>query len=298
MRCNSHSGLGLVGGLVLLPLLCATERRESPEGDSSSCRMQSAVEMPSRLRESSGVARGSGAAGLFWTHNDSERRARVYGVDAAGEVVATVRVIGADVVDWEDLARGPCPGGTCLYVGDIGDNSSNREHITVYRFPEPDAAASASDEAVRLDARYPDGPRDAEALFVLPSGRIYVVSKGELRAIGVYAFPENPTPGAVMELELVRRLSQLPVERAARVTGAAASPDGRYVALRSLAALAVYRTADLLADGTPVLTFDLRPLGERQGEGVDLDGDGTVVLTSEGSGNAQPTLTILSCRLP
>lgn len=296
MRSSSRRTLRLIGGLALLPLVCTAESGESGAADPA-CRIEMTAPLPNRLRESSGVAQGR-RDGLLWTHNDSEKRARLYGLDAAGEVRATVRVTGAEVEDWEDIAHGPCPDGTCLYVADIGDNAANRDHITVYRIPEPDSSATESTEAVRLDARYPDGPHDAEALFILSTGRLYVVSKGERRAIGVYAFPERPAPGAVSELELVRHLSSGPVERNARVTGAAASPDGRYVALRSLTALAIYRTAGLLGDGEPALTFDLRPVGERQGEGVDLSADGTVVLTSEGVGDTPPTLSILSCRLP
>jgi hypothetical protein len=71
------------------------------------------------------------------------------------------------------------------------------------------------------------------------------------------------------------------------------------VAVRTYAALAFYRTADLLGNGRPFSQLDLEPLGETQGEAVTLADDGTVVLTSEGHGHHLPgTLAHLRCVLP
>ena len=50
-------------------------------------------------------------------------------------VDALVRVAGARVQDWEDVAAGPCPGGNCLYVADIGDNRRVRDSVEVLRVP-------------------------------------------------------------------------------------------------------------------------------------------------------------------
>jgi hypothetical protein len=44
--------------------------------------------------------------------------------------------------------------------------------------PEPSAYAEAVTPAAVLHARYPDGPRDADAVFVLPTGDLYILSKG------------------------------------------------------------------------------------------------------------------------
>jgi hypothetical protein len=100
-------------------------------------------------------------------------------------------------------------------------------------------------------------------------------------------------------LEAVRELAPQPREVGDRVTGASATPDGRWVAVRTYAALALYRTADLLGNGQPAAQFDLDPLAEPQGEAVSLANDGNVVLTTEGSGKHLPaTIAHLHCVLP
>ena len=41
------------------------------------------------------------------------------------------------VDDWEAVAVGACPGGSCIYIADIGDNEAERKRITIHRVPEP-----------------------------------------------------------------------------------------------------------------------------------------------------------------
>ena len=58
----------------------------------------------------------------------------------SGATLALYDLDGAKANDWEDIAIGPGPvaGQSYLYVGDIGDNSTSRSHIDVYRVAEPD----------------------------------------------------------------------------------------------------------------------------------------------------------------
>ncbi|HEV7590628.1 MAG TPA: hypothetical protein VGO40_21140, partial [Longimicrobium sp.] len=134
---------------------------------------------------------------------------------------------------------------------------------------------------------------------LLPDGRIYLVSKGIHNEVELYRWPTPLRDGPPVTLERVRQLAPEAAALGDRVTGASASPDGRWVAVRTYAALAFYRTADLLGSGGPVSQLDLEPLGEPQGEGVSLADDGTVVLTSEGPGHHLPgTIAHLRCVLP
>ena len=83
-------------------------------------KLQSAIEI-----EISGVVASLAHDGVYYVHNDSGDSARFFAVDVTGKALATFTVSGATAVDWEDLARGPCPttAGTCVFLGDIGDNS-------------------------------------------------------------------------------------------------------------------------------------------------------------------------------
>jgi hypothetical protein len=250
------------------------------------------------LRESSGVAVSRANAGIFWTHNDSGDPV-LHAVDAEGRTVGRVRITGAEVEDWEDIARGPCPaGGDCLFIADIGDNDANRPSVTVYRVaePSPRSAESAPAQAIRL--RYPDGSHDAEALFVL-NGAIHVVTKGESGPIALYRAPAGAASGGETVLQRVRVLSPGAVDRPQRITGADASADGRWIALRTLGEVALYRAESLAGEGAlSPIRVDLHALNEKQGEGIGFAPDGSLVLSSEGSKKKPATFARLACVLP
>jgi hypothetical protein len=91
-----------------------------------------------------------------------------------------------------------------------------------------------------------------------------------------------------------------PGDRSGYVTGATASADGKWVAVRTYAALYFYPAEPFVTGGdvAPIMV-DLRPLREAQGEGVAMGADGTVWLTSEaGSSGDRPRRTRLMCTLP
>lgn len=268
----------------------------SVSADDAVCRVEGEpIALPQAVHEASGVALGRG--GVLWTHSDAGQP-EVVAVSADGQVRGAVRIAGASAVDWEDIAVGPCASGSCLYLADIGDNDASRAHITVYRVPEPDPSAGASAPAAAIHASYPDGAQDAEALFVDGDGRIYVVTKGETGPIAVYRFPD--APGGTARLERVKALSTDKVSRSERITGADRSPDGRWVALRTLRSVSFYPAAAVTggAAGEPT-RFDLSAADEAQGEGIALGANGEVFLASEGGKKKNPaTLTRATCPLP
>jgi hypothetical protein len=255
------------------------------------------------LPEASGVAASRTSTGVIWSHNDSGEPV-VIALDTNGAVLGRVWVAGAAVEDWEDIDVGPCPGGSCLYIGDIGDNNAKRGSVTVYRITEPDPKTARSPRAESMRLTYPDGPKDAEALVVLPSGALLLVTKGERSAISVYRSPGAFSNGTTVRLEPIATIAQGKgrdgVSRQDRVTGAAASRDGKWIALRTLQAVTFHRTSDLEAGKVQeILRYDVSGLGERQGEGIDFGEDGTIWLASEGGGASRPgSLARLQCTLP
>lgn len=251
--------------------------------------------LPDEVRESSGLA--IGASGLSWTHNDAGNPAELFALDNAGRLVQRVLVTGAESVDWEDIEAAQCDDGDCLYIGDIGDNDGERDHITIYVIPEPGRNATASAPARAVHARYPDGPRDAEGLFVAPGGDIYIVTKGRAEAVELYRLAANRGAAAMVTLERIRELFPQPDSRD-RVSAATMSPDGQWVAIRNYRTMFLYRAAELLdrsADAVPV-TVDLQPLGHQQGESIAIAADGTVRVSSEAENRgSQPVWGSLSC---
>jgi hypothetical protein len=250
--------------------------------------IDTAVLSAPRLDESSGVA-PSRRPGVYWTHNDSGDGPFLYATDSAGHDLGAIRIDGAKNVDWEDIARGPCPAqpGTCLYIGDIGDNSARRNSVIVYVVPEPDPPTGPSDvgrhvaaiDSIRL--RYPDHPHDAEGLAVTADGRLLVVTKDLSARARLFSAPLAGHGSAPVTLDVVCTL-QIAVNpiRGRLVTGIAISPDQRWLVARtyvSVHAFALDSACTALVRETGVGI----PVIESQGEGVTFDGPGRIVMTSE-----------------
>jgi hypothetical protein len=239
--------------------------------------------------EASGVAVGRRTPGVIWSHNDSGGPI-LFAFDESGNARGRVEVTGAMVTDWEDIAAGPCREGACLYIADIGDNNRARSRITIYRVPEPRIDDKATAAAEAWSMTYPNGAHDAEALFVTSMAQVFLVTKEDARTTALYRVPAPAADGAG-RLQLV---AQLPL---ARVTGAAVSLDGNWVAIRTNDEVFFYPAADLLAGkNIEPRRFDLRPLKEPQGEGVAFGPDGLVYLTGEGGGRSG-TLAAIRCSL-
>jgi hypothetical protein len=221
-------------------------------------------------------------------------------LDEAGRVTGRLRIDGATVEDWEAVAVGQCPSGSCIYVADIGDNDADRDRITVYRIPEPAAASGSVKVPDVFHASYPDGAHDAESLLIAADGRLHVVTKGETGPVSMYRFPNELKSGTTVRLERVGEPRESrPAAENDRVTDGTVSPNGQWIALRSLNAVTFYRAAELLAGKwREVGRVSLTTLREPQGEGVTFGSDSTMYLMSEGGGKKQPgAFARLTCTL-
>lgn len=254
------------------------------------------VALPGSVPESSGVAFGRRDPSVIWTHNDSGGEARIYAVTPGGDALGDVRVSGAENVDWEDMEIAACQEGSCLYLADVGDNAETRDQVVVYRVPEPAPTDEATAAATVLPMRYPDGPRDAEAIFVLPGEGLHVVSKGRSDPAALYRYPGPLRAGEVVTLEWVRDVTDGRPGPADQVTGASTSPDGTAVALRTYTALHLYAVQDDSLSERPLLSQSLRTLLEPQGEAVGLGEAGLVALTSEAARGSGASLSFIRCR--
>lgn len=274
--------------LVAAGLLCGWATASSAQ--QPPCTAATGLTRLAGASEASGAALSRRTPGIIWAHNDSGEPV-LFAFDSSGKLRGRVQVTGASVDDWEDLAVGPCAQGSCLFLADIGDNNRGRRQITIYRVPEPRPDDKATAPVEALHAAYPDGPRDAEALFVTSAGQLFLVSKEEAGRTAIYRVGQSTSAGHVAKLEVVARL---PLDR---VTGAGASPDGNWVAIRTNKELFLYRTRDLVGGGSArPRQFDLTSLGEPQGEGVAIAADGLIYLAGEGGGGGG-TLVTIRCTL-
>lgn len=166
------------------------------------------------LDELSGLQAAHRHAG-FWGHNDSGDTARLFRIGSAGEDLGTVAVHGAGAVDWEDLAGFTAADGTpMLLIADVGDNQAVRRSVTLYALPEPGPEAVSVDVAWSLRFRYPDGPRDAEAVAVTPArpghaSEVLILSKRD-RPPRLYRLPLAASADEAIVAEFLTELRSLP----------------------------------------------------------------------------------------
>lgn len=268
-------------------------------------RASNAYESPVRLAvledraitESSGLVASRRNPDLFWTHNDSGDGPLLYAFDRKGQSKGRWRVDGAQAVDWEDIAAGPGPepGISYLYIGDIGDNDSERASITVYRVIEPvitvddNSTANRSRTTERAEAirlKYPDGPHDAETLLIHPvTGDLYVITKNFDASSGIYKLK---APFSASSINTLRRVGEISVPNllGGLITGGDISPDGRRVVLCDyLEAYEMSLARDSAEDFDDIWKQPMAPieLGPRQqGEAICYRLDGNAILaTSE-----------------
>ena len=202
--------------------------------------------------------------GRFVTVNDSGDEARVFTVDpATGRTVGVTRWDGA-ADDVEALAPA---GPGAVWVGDIGDNTEERAGVQVVRVPVGDGDRSVAGERVTLV--YPNGPANAEALLAHPGDGRLVVATKDVFGGTVYASPSGVRPGDTVTLEELGGV--IPV-----VTDGAFFPDGRHLVLRNYAIAMIYSWPDLEQVGR----LDIPP--QQQGEGIAVDADNRVYVSSEG----------------
>ncbi|MDC4225201.1 MAG: hypothetical protein MPW15_13455 [Candidatus Manganitrophus sp.] len=209
------------------------------------------------IDESSGLVKSRRLDGVFWTHNDSGDRPRLFAVTREGRSIGAVEILNARNVDWEDIAIDDVG---FLYLCDIGNNRNRRTDLIVYRVPEVDPRrARTVNVAARFPFRYP-GLRspDAEACF-FANGAIYILTK-EQGADETFLYRLDL---ARPEREQIAAFAGK-TEIDGRVTAADLSPDGSRLAVLTYNSIHLFekpgeRRGSLSGRQTPAYLLLLRP---------------------------------------
>jgi len=143
------------------------------------------------IDEASALTRSHRSTDVLWTLNDSGGDADIYALNTQGELLATVGLTGAGVMnqDWEDMASFTQGDKHFLLIGDVGDNFAWRPHVTLYLIEEPVLpAATDSDKPLKaavvqsFRVQLPNGPRDIEAIAVASDeNAAYLITKRDNR---------------------------------------------------------------------------------------------------------------------
>ncbi len=277
----------LLASLVVLAPAC---RRPSPTGE----------QFDPSICEPSGVITSARHEGVLWTHPDSGCGEWLYAVEGDGKLLAKLEVEGVDNHDWEDIARDDQGN---IWLGDIGNNFSERQDLVVHQISEPDPHAGEKsitvDHSVRFS--YPDqddfddsrGNFDAEALFWW-QGTLWLATKHRRDSLSVlYRFPRLDVDAVVLErigefdvgvdLGVGHPASRFP----GMTTAADVSPDQRYLALLSYDAVFLFELSSAEARANPfagnVHRVALDPKWVDQVEALTWEGERLLLVNEDGA---------------
>ena len=253
------------------------------------------------LTEISGLAKSSDGT-FYWVHNDSGDGARLFAIDAEGNVIGP---------SWLNLGEHDWPGHTIdnawhydwesiavsygeMYIADVGNNGNARRDLGVYILREPNPRAVTKARAHWfLEVSYPDQLAfpaeqwhfDCEAVFVdrhihfitkhREAGRIDVLEAGAK----LYRLPDGLAESVYGgKLELLGTHDGI-----TSATGADLSPDGNTLAVSSYTALWLF---DRPAEGDnwfegSARKLDLNPSVTKQLEAIAWEDAETLLLINE-----------------
>lgn len=207
------------------------------------------------LAEISGMAASRRHPGVLWVHNDSDDAPALYAVSERGERLARLDVEGVRNTDWEDLAAFTLDGRAYLLIADTGDNGGLRRSLNLHVVAEPARIADgAAAPAWSIAFRWPDGPRDCEAVAV-DAGRGEILLIGKKRVppdlFRLSLRPRDPGMQTAEPLGHLAGVVQPSAEDLARaprfgryraqIGGADLSPDGRTLAVLNYRTVYLYR---------------------------------------------------------
>lgn len=221
-----------------------------------------------QLEEISGLAASRAHEDVLWVIEDGSNAASLHALSPRGRVLARYDVEGAGNDDWEDLASFDLGGKHYLLVADTGDNGGQRKDFALHVFEEPSTLADGSlRPAWSIRARWPDGPRDCEAVAVdAAAGQVLLVSK-KRSPPDLFALPlaKPSSSRGWREARRIGRLAGVPQASAElqrndprlaklfpQVTAADLSPDGRTLAVLTYGSVLFYRRDDGEAWGPAV----------------------------------------------
>ncbi len=231
------------------------------------------------INEASGLAASRKNTNVLWTHNDSGDNNRIFALDIYGKHLGIYQIGSIHAKDWEDMAigHGPEDGIDYIFIGDIGDNGANHSLNYIYRIKEPvvQPDQTPKDSLITNDFidtiiyQYPDGARDAEALFVDPvTKNIYIISKQDIKA-NVY-LARYPQP--ISEIFTLEHVATLNIPK---VVAADISKTGEEILIKTYTSIFYWQrdTADTLWNVFSTAPDTLPYIMELQGESVCWAGD-------------------------
>lgn len=235
------------------------------------------------ISESSGIVKSRQWENVYWTHNDSGDKARIFPIRKDGTIIIPewiadyegVMIPDAVNIDWEDIATDNQGN---LYIAACGNNSNMRRDLAVYLLKEPYPFAVGKTRILKKIPFYLPEQKsfpptklnfDVEALF-WADDMLYLLTKHrDDDYTALYRF-DSTDPNAENPLTLCGKFRIY-----GQVTAADASPDGDSLAVLTYNGVWVFdSTAHKSYFDCNVLWL---PIEAKQCEGICFDGNVLII---------------------
>lgn len=209
---------------------CIISCAQQKNATANSVVLRELATLPPEVPEASGLQIDS--QNKLWTHNDGGIPA-LYCIGPDGKLVKTVQ-LNANNAGWEDLAKDKDGN---FYVGGFGDNYNQKTELKIYKIPDP--------ATIRAEIINPDVIHYHYADRIAGNGKNYDMDAMTIFRDSIFLFTKKPDKkgfirvyrlpltGGDYAAPLIDSISVGGTDMQYWITGAATSPDQRYVLLLS-----------------------------------------------------------------
>ena len=223
--------------------------------------------------ESSGLAPAPNGQNYF-SFGDDGNSPTLYEVSGAGQLVRTLEVPATNT-DWESLSR---DGSGNYYIGDCGNNESQRRDLKIFKF-RPDSPKAVGTIAFTYPDQRDFPPKKKQRNFdceasLWHEGQVWLFTKdrGQDRTSNVYTVPDQPGTYTA------KKITGLAIS--GQVTDAALRADGHRLVLLGRGELFIL-DGNSWAEILKATPRQISLAGAGQTEGVVFKNDNTLLISTE-----------------
>lgn len=243
-------------------------------------------DLPKTLNEVSGTEIAPNSD-LIWMLNDSGNKPKIYGLNKKGTIQKELK-IDAKNNDWEDLTSDRKGN---LYIGDFGNNLSDRKNLTILKINASDLKSDSKVAIERISFKYPNQKKipskkknryfDCEAFFYF-NNNLYLFTKSRVKGnFGKTDLYKIPAEKGQHEAQFISSFNTCP-DLHCWITSADISADGKKVILlnhKSAWLFTNFKGDDFLNGTVKELQFE----HQSQKESISFKDNSTLYITDERS---------------
>jgi hypothetical protein len=249
------------------------DRRKNKEAAAEIVGLSKVGSLKGVVPESSGLSPAP-ESGNYFSFGDDGNSPTLYEINGVGKLVRTIEVPATNT-DWESLSR---DGSGNYYIGDCGNNDSQRRDLKIYKF-RPDSPKSVGTIAFSYPDQRDFPPKKKQRNFdceasLWHDGQVWLFTKdrGQDRTSNVYTVPDQPGTYTAKKITALAIPGQ--------VTDAALRADGHRLVLLGRGELFIL-DGNTWADILKATPRQVSLAGAGQTEGVAFKNDNTLLISTE-----------------